>query len=175
MLIGYVDEMITAEEQFRELILNKRKMTSEELAYIAGFFDGEGYIGVIEYHNTHKLLVTVTNTDDSIPNLLKDFFGGTIHVYWDGNPKHRTRYTWRLDSKKAVVFLSAIQPYARQKSKHIRLALEFQMTQHHGSTPGKWGYGSSRYTDDEWEYREYLCEEMAILNKRNGHGNTSGK
>ena len=91
-----------------------------DLAYIAGFFDGEGCIttGVHPGGRT-ALRVQITQKDVSPLLFIKERFeGGYIRPERD---------CWQLgwSGTKALPFLSAIQPYLIAKQGQARLALEW--------------------------------------------------
>jgi hypothetical protein len=109
-------------------------LTTEELAYIAGFFDGEGSITI--HHNgkpspravspNHTLQVSIGNTDPQIIAWLHREFGGGFQVRKGGRDHHRPVAQWFLRAAKALPFLEAIQPFVRMKKRQVGVAIEFQ-------------------------------------------------
>ena len=107
-------------------------MTSEQLAYIGGFFDGEGSIScIINRNGVRRLSVNITNTCYPLIEDLHNRFGGLIH---EMKVRERTGktiglrkqcYRWDLNGKRAVLFLSAVSPYILVKRKQVKLAMEF--------------------------------------------------
>ncbi len=107
--------------------------------YIAGFFDGEGCIGI--YYSSagrrrkdgtksavYRLSVSLGQTDPAVIRHLKDQFGGTVSFYERSkkNPNRLDAWYWYITSKRAGDFLRAIEPYVIGKRQQLLLALEFQ-------------------------------------------------
>lgn len=98
------------------------------LAYIAGFFDGEGSIGV--YTNGSggchlKLQVVQTESIASYELLseLAQYYGGSVaHIKpWDKYVKWK--YNWQVSSNKAAEFLQDVAPFLRLKWDQVQVAL----------------------------------------------------
>jgi len=96
-------------------------LTQEKLAYLAGFFDGDGYISIYPTGtNHHRIGVAITQKHIDILNLYKSIFGGSIS-------KLKTHaYIWQLSSKKAASFLVSILPYLILKKDEATIAIEYQ-------------------------------------------------
>jgi hypothetical protein len=107
-------------------------MTELELAYLAGFFDGEGSVGIYNTSNRRRatrgfqMKVTVSQTDPLILNEIKEHFGGTLLVCRDKAATVRTCWQWTASSLIAAAFLRAVLPHLRQKREQAELALQFQ-------------------------------------------------
>lgn len=100
--------------------------TPTELAYLAGFFDGEGYVGIsTDYPKWAKgnsylrLRVNITQKDKKILEMIKDIYGGTLHKGKDGVHK------WYVDGQKAISFLKDVLPFLILKKEQTKLAIEF--------------------------------------------------
>jgi hypothetical protein len=101
------------------------------LQYIAGFFDGEGSIGIY-YHNKAKdgfhLRTQLTNNENKdalrLVNYLMNKFGGNLseQITLSG----RVKYNWQLNSDKAVYFLRKIEPYLIFKKDQAIIAINWQ-------------------------------------------------
>jgi transposase len=99
-------------------------------AYFAGFFDGEGYVGVT--HNAANaaisLRVTVTNNHKGICDLFAGRFGGSVtpprHY---GEKQGKGSWTWHAYAANAKAFLRAILPYVVVKKPQVELALDFPL------------------------------------------------
>lgn len=133
-------------------------------SYIAGFFDGEGTIS-IKHHkksDTFQVVVTIVNTDLNILEIIKNKFGGDIHVMYRSKNSHKTGYTWRISSRMAFKFLKEINPYSIIKKTRIKIALSFQER-----IIKKIGLKDMCHlTDKEWATRLELRKKMLTLNKR---------
>lgn len=100
---------------------------SSYLAYIAGFFDGEGSVGVYKngkgvYHLRTQLVQNVSQASLTLlDNLIKTWGGnGSIQTTKSTGAK---KFNWQLNSKKAERFLQDIRPFTRLKSEQIDMAL----------------------------------------------------
>lgn len=89
------------------------------LAYVAGFFDGEGCINFGRCRATIFPRILVVNTDRSILEMLQRKFGGDIKPLSLRKPGWKQGWLWRLSWSRAVDFLSAIEPYVRVKDRQI--------------------------------------------------------
>lgn len=101
-----------------------QKLTEVELAWAAGFIDGEGCF--LFQKNCPTLKVSNTH----LPTLvwLRDRFAGFIYNKGGNDPAHwRPRFTWVLSGKKAVPVIESIRPYLREKREQADLvcALRF--------------------------------------------------
>jgi len=113
-------------------------LTEPTKAYIAGFFDGEGTIGIITRkrpYNTanpnHQLFVSCTNTNEPVIHYLHSIFGGSIFHANDTRGKRRTCLRWALNSAKAMQFLSCLLPYLIVKRDEAIIAIKLQATYEH--------------------------------------------
>lgn len=95
------------------------------LPYLAGFFDGEGHVGVyLTAHKHYLLTITVTNTNKEALELFKGRFDG---VFWvrKATASWRTTWGWKVQARKAEVALRAMQPWIIVKREEVDVALEF--------------------------------------------------
>lgn len=101
------------------------------LQYIAGFFDGEGSIGIYYRQRTKNgfhLRTQLTNNKNKNMQKLMEYlmyrFGGNLseQVTLSGNIK----YNWQLNSDKAVSFLKKIEPYLVFKKDQAIVAINWQ-------------------------------------------------
>lgn len=100
----------------------------QELAYLAGFWDGEGSFGIYWHKGSSRHFATVqmTNTDHKIVQTFHERFGGRIHLY--GQKGHQNKHWhWSLNAStnKIRVFLLAMTPYLRQKKEEAETLMEF--------------------------------------------------
>ena len=137
------------------------------LAWVAGFFDGEGCV-IVEYSKSAgsargwrtRLLATVTQT--SIPCLekIQDKLGGTIKVSDNRTAETRrwaVQYTLTYSNQEAHNFLKAIAPYSVVKKEQIDLALTYPL---YDATGKKYGNKSNPLPDDVWERRLTIRDEL---------------
>lgn len=102
------------------------------LAYLAGFFDGEGTIGVLRIPKKSgavgfTLRCGVTQTSLPVLEKYRGIFGGRISKKGDRrpNPNWAPAWVWIISGGAAVRFLETIQPYIILKASQIPIALRF--------------------------------------------------
>jgi len=138
-------------------------MRGIDLAYYAGFFDGEGWIGLRENNFGHQQKSTyyfscqVGSTNEWIIQSLKFAFGGSILLRRQ-NPKWKDVWVWTVSARKATSFLQLIYPYLKLKKPQADIVLKFQR---HKVRSGRGGH-SQEYFDIENEAYEIIKR----LNKR---------
>lgn len=108
-------------------------MSKLTAAYLAGFVDGEGHISIYPYVHKdrdnkvyYKVNFKVCNTNKELIESFKASYGGWIYTQNKSlyHAKHKTLYTWSLDSKNAELVLQTIYPYLRIKKRQCELVLE---------------------------------------------------
>lgn len=109
------------------------QLTVAELAYAAGIIDGEGCVTIRCSSRVkrgrpsivHAVAVAVSSIDEVVVTWLHDRFGGYRS---ERTPKGSSKsvYTWRCESKTAVMTLSAVRPYLLIKARQADIAMEFQ-------------------------------------------------
>ncbi len=96
------------------------------LAYVSGFFDGEGCVNFTQSGQTKTwvIRVMVRNTDFEIIKRIQIAFGGRIQTTHHKNkPAWKTSYCWRIDGSPAVAFLRLIDPFVYIKKDQILTAI----------------------------------------------------
>lgn len=113
------------------------KMRNVDRAYLAGFFDGEGSVGL--YWNrcsskqTGKIRndwkpsffsrVMLGNTDSSIPKLLREWYGGSL--LQEKKQVNLPVWRWSATGKVADHFLRDIVPYLTQKKERAKMLIRY--------------------------------------------------
>lgn len=102
---------------------------SEELAYLAGFIDGEGSIRVGTGYSPKRerrwyLMFSCHQVDPAPLRLLQAKFGGSIRSHEVKG--HRRLYEWVITSRQAGDAIEALRPWLRVKAEEADAALEFQ-------------------------------------------------
>lgn len=95
------------------------------VAYLAGFFDGEGYVGIHKTGGRYALRVSVTQLDPRPPILFQQRYGGNIHRAPDKRG-FRALIVWTLVAGRAAAMLEEIRPLLVVKADQVDAALEFQ-------------------------------------------------
>ena len=100
-------------------------MNKTDLAYLAGFFDGEGSIFI---DKNFGMACAMTSTTKWALESLRFSFGGNItknkKIY---NPSQHTTFQWKINSTIAKTFLQAISPYLKLKKPEAEVAIKFQI------------------------------------------------
>ena len=134
---------------------------TEDIIYMAGFFDGEGCISIVRDKRTqgrsHLLSVSTCNTDRKIIEWIVENFGG--HVNAHSSPKrsqHRKTWGWQLRSEAAMEFLIVIGGHLKIKNRQAKLGIQFQME--------KARFSGGMLSENEIELRELYRQQMSALN-----------
>ena len=97
-----------------------------EIAYIAGFFDGEGCVRIKQANqggNSYYLIAHITNTNPVILKKVQDLFGGNTRVQEKG--RNKPIYNWYITSSEANDFLKTLQPFLIEKKSQAELGIKF--------------------------------------------------
>ena len=101
-------------------------MSDTDIAYIAGFFDGEGSIFVSKSKKQYFLTVSISNTNLLVLESIQKIIGGNISKSPDNRENSSQLFRLRLYCNEAKKFLERILPYLKTKKEQARLAIEFQ-------------------------------------------------
>ena len=97
-------------------------MVKNSIAYAAGFFDGEGYVG-LGYRL--RLEVRVTQTQKRVLDNLKDTWGGGVYPRKIVRGR-RPAFDWVLvEHQKVHKFLKDVYPFLQVKKLQVDKTLEF--------------------------------------------------
>jgi hypothetical protein len=138
-----------------------------ELPYVAGIFDGEGYVTINKYHHPsgkhirYQLLVGIGMVDKPVIEAISKQFGGMLTSY--KSPKkvtHRRVFEWRVSSKAAVPFLRAVQPWLIVKRDQVELVLRFQ--EHITKNASIFRYQPHR-REEMYAFREEVLADLKTL------------
>ena len=99
------------------------------LAYLAGFFDGEGCVYILRSRRGSRihfgLEISFTNGDVEPLKLAKNIFGGQITGSHDGRSTCKAIHRLRIRSNQAAKALEQMLPYLRVKRYRAELGIEF--------------------------------------------------
>jgi len=126
--------------------------------WLAGFFDGEGYMGVSHHRNFnwYQLVMAIMNTDKFILENIRQVYGGTIQTIGrPQNPKWKICYCIKWYGLEAQAMARTLLPYSRLKSSQLKLSLEFPV-----------GKTAVKVSDDTRIKRKELYEILKLMNKR---------
>ena len=117
--------------------------TDVELAWAAGFIDGEGSIRATKNsHNSDAVVlrVQVAQVDPRPLQALVDMFGGSVTgPYFHKNVKHRKYYAYARVGSNAVTLLRQILPYLKTKQEEAQLGIDFWEYNQTVKNPGRRG------------------------------------
>lgn len=99
-------------------------MEEKELAYIAGFFDGEGCITT----NKQYILINASNAYREPLEFIEKVFGGYVSEYQPKNKRYKKSYRWIAQGKSALIVLEFLLPYLIVKKERAVLAIESALT-----------------------------------------------
>src|ERR1700748_3633012 len=98
--------------------------------YIAGFFDGEGSVGLYRGTGYYALRVCITQVSSTsslaLLSELKSRFGGGIYGIGKMKAHHRSAVMWSTYSNDACRFLKTIEPFLLLKAAQARVAIDWQ-------------------------------------------------
>jgi len=107
--------------------------SEQDLAYIAGFFDGEGCVSIRRarpvrpnQNTRYSLLVTIANTNLPILEFIAGVLGGVIHRCSWTTLRRRAMYHLYWCGYDARKVLETIQPFLRIKKQEAELGISFQ-------------------------------------------------
>lgn len=99
-------------------------MTVQDKAYFAGFFDGEGYVGLYSNTKTSEAIrVIIGQGKPDVLYELQENYGGSVYPRHDKR-SGREHFAWEVRARKAEHFLKDIRPYVRIKKQQVELSLQ---------------------------------------------------
>jgi len=144
------------------------KVTStNNLYYLAGFFDGEGTILITRKTNESSrgarlyLSVSVTNTNKKVIEDFNGLFPGYLGKVLKKKDYFLQAWVWTVSAEKAEMFLLKIKKYLRQKKDEAEIALEFRYLQKKLNKKRKSkGRRDRAYTSDEIHQLRLIRERL---------------
>lgn len=144
-------------------------MNEMDVAWAAGFIDGEGCIRIeTSFANKDRrrpiamLRVSCGQSVNRPLEKLEELFGGTLTSHPARGLGYGTSYMWSIAARKAADCLSKLVPYLVVKKRQAELALEFQLILRPRSDRKR------LLTDDEIRSRLFFVNEIRALNSGSG-------
>lgn len=139
-------------------------MTELELAYLTGFFDGEGCVGVYARSSKLVLCISVNGThQDSIERFKRAFGGRVGPIKSIGNRK--PQWVWGITGRKAQAVLAQMLPYMNIKAPQAKLAIAFpylvDADRPRNHITGGWAADPINFAE-----KVAIRKQLNILNKR---------
>ena len=109
-------------------------MKKIEMAYFAGFFDGEGSVyAATRWHRTKEkdrrptptLTVCIGNTNFEVLRLHHEIFGGSLSERKNLAERRLPQMQWMIAARQAEPYLRAIHPFLIIKREVVSVALEY--------------------------------------------------
>jgi hypothetical protein len=129
-----------------------------DLAYAAGIIDGEGSILILrgvgynrkgEPYKRYGCRVSVSMTDKLVPEWLHKNFGGSFY-FRQMKGAWKDQHIWMITNRNVRLFIAAIKPFLKTKSKQADLVLEYL----------------DHVQENNPEYRELMVGRMKELNRK---------
>lgn len=135
----------------------KTKSDTEFYSWLAGFIDGEGYLGIVKQKSSHRIhpRLGISNTCKEVLRYIQNRVGGYLRNSRKATRLNHATYilTWRRT--KAIELLKKIIPYLTIKKEHARLLISFPV-----NNSGK------NITEIQRGIRERLFLRLKELNQR---------
>ena len=125
-------------------IKDGRITITSKIAYIAGFFDGEGCIRIKQNSqrgNSFSVIAHITNTNLEILQQVQDLFGGQVRKQERG--VNKTIFNWYITSAEAIDFLRTLSPFLQEKLAQANLAFDFDKRKHESTLKEKQNYAKT--------------------------------
>lgn len=99
------------------------------MAYIAGFFDGEGSVGIYpngrgNHYLSMQLVQIRSDMTVSLFAALQKEYGGNTNFY--PTPTARWKMVWQNASDRVVRFIGDLEPHLRFKKEQVNMAMAWQ-------------------------------------------------
>ena len=105
-------------------------MRKTELAWAAGFFDGEGCIHIgrltARGHTNYQLIIRVSQRTREPVDEFQRLFGGFVSTTRASSHPHKTQWLWGCSNAQAGKVLAQLLPFLIVKKSQAELAVEFQ-------------------------------------------------
>lgn len=162
---------------YRDLMKQSREDVRVEVKnlsweYIAGFFDGEGHIGITKDLRKNRpspryqLEVVITNTHFGILNSIYNLYGREGQFLQRKRDSIRLP-TWdiKMRASKGIPFLKSMYPFLVVKKKQAEIAIKFQTDQKAYERIGVKGrgLGTAPLAKDAIDFKEQCRQELMKL------------
>ena len=161
-------EVLDISKEKYEEGLKINKLTETESAYIAGFIDGEGCIGLSdrgkearkERDLVYIMKISISNTNRDVLEWIRLRIGhGSIYVS-KKTKGHKQSYQWTMVGRRCVDLLEWIYPYLKVKRLQAEVLFEFAETMRPPGNVKFW------FKEDALVERQVLKNRITDLNMR---------
>ncbi len=141
--------------------------------YVAGLFDGEGFIRIATYkkpdsiHVRYQVIVGIANTYRPVLDLVQKQFSGNLYCNRHDlrSSGHRPVHNWTAASQLAGAFLKELLPFLYIKKEQAELALELQANIDEYRHKLGHAYGVHPQRGKIFAYRKALADKILELKK----------
>lgn len=151
-----------------KVVISFEHVASVDLAWLAGFMDGEGTIRISQGKSSKGLRkpnwqerMEVVNTHLETILEIQKVFGGHFWVCTAKKKKWKTAYRLKWTQAETRGLLQSLIPYLRTKRRQAELVLAFIEHKLETRSPGVIGFG-----EDVLQLRKGMHDECAVLNKK---------
>jgi hypothetical protein len=148
-------------------------MKKTDIAYIAGFFDGEGCVRIARQKKSYRVRVGFTNNDLTLLTWVQSILGGRLYQKKRASVRHAQGWELLLTKNAEIeLALRHLLPFIKIKRKQAELSLSLllmgKMKKVSLGARGKtWPIMS--VAPGEVEKRELITTRVTELNKRGPH------
>ena len=136
---------------------------NEFFAYLAGFIDADGSIGIVTVakSKTYVVQVCASNCNRTPIDMLQQRFGGKVRTRDWKNKKWKINYEWKLTSQKAMSVIEKLLPYLIIKKEQAQIAITAQLLkQKYSRSFLRWHQDVKAARDEELEVLKLRCKQL---------------
>jgi hypothetical protein len=103
-------------------------ITNTELAYAAGYIDGDGCFNISKYLRKYRAYIIISSTNKNVLDWFKENFGGGISSPKKiilGRERHKPVYYFVMAKKQGVVFTKSIIRFLVEKSEEAKVFIAY--------------------------------------------------
>ena len=152
----------------RQKIQTIRTISPEDLAYIAGFVDGEGTISILRYYKSNykekrrmdwRAFVGINNTNKEVLEWIMLTVGAGNLSKSNRREGYKTCWKYSLSGSNSIIFSQALLPYLKVKRTNALILIELGKTLANSYMPRK----TPEYIKEK---REELTNQIQSINRR---------
>jgi hypothetical protein len=104
-------------------------LTQQQLAYIAGFLEGDGSFQIMRYNSkrsghVYEYRISAYNTKEEVIKWFADTIGG-YYGHVKSSPRWKKPFHWNIKNQEAIQLAQALHPYLISKKEEVSIWLEY--------------------------------------------------
>ncbi len=100
-----------------------------ELAYLAGFVDGEGTISIVSAGKEYmRPTISISNSDTTVIDFVNTHWQSNVYKAKGWGQNSKDMYCVRVVNQHAIEFIKDLLPYLNQKLKQAKVVLKWYST-----------------------------------------------